>query len=116
MTRSGRRSPTTLNFWLTGPFATRSIATDLIASLQLCRRNYFQGPPKALPVVYTTGHVYHDFHDEAESAEEKMLKQVLLDFYSGEPMAIMDFRRVNALNSTVYSVKVFGVLRVQIVY
>lgn len=62
-----------------------------------------------LPAGYTTLHVYHNLNDEAESAEEKMFKQMLLDFYSGEPMAIMDFGRVNALNSTVYSVKVFGV-------
>jgi len=44
-----------------------------------------------------------------ETPEEKEFKRSLLSFYSGEPMAVLDFGRVRALNTSVYSVKVFGI-------
>ncbi|WP_437480412.1 hypothetical protein WME75_35515 [Sorangium sp. So ce1014] len=62
-----------------------------------------------LPPNYTIGHVYHDFHDEVESEEEAAFKKHLLDFYSGEPMTILDFGHVKALNTTVYSAKIIGI-------
>jgi hypothetical protein len=34
---------------------------------------------------------------------------MLLALYAGEPMAALNFGRINALNATVYSVKAFGV-------
>jgi hypothetical protein len=33
----------------------------------------------------------------------------LRSFHSDEPMAVLDFGRVRALNTSVYSVKVFGI-------
>jgi hypothetical protein len=63
----------------------------------------------SLPSGYTTGHIYHNLQDDAEPEEEKLFKHKLLAFYDSKPMAILDFGRINALNSTVYSAKVFGV-------
>jgi hypothetical protein len=63
----------------------------------------------SLPAQYRTGHVYHNFKDKAASPKEEALEKAILDSYSGEPMAFMNFGRVNALNTTVYSVKVFGI-------
>lgn len=63
----------------------------------------------SLPSGYTTGHIYHNFQDDAESEGEKLFKQGLLNFYDSKPMAILDFGRVNALNSTVYSAKIYGI-------
>jgi len=53
--------------------------------------------------------VYHNFKDKRETPEEKALKQSLFDSYSGEPIAVLNFGRINALNTSVYSVKVFGI-------
>jgi hypothetical protein len=64
----------------------------------------------SLPAEYETGHVYHNFKDDAEPPEEMALNKALLDFYSGEPIAVLNFGRINALNAPVYSVKVFGIL------
>lgn len=61
-----------------------------------------------LPDNYSFCHVYHNFQDSNESAEEKMLKQ-MLDFYSDEPMGALNFGQVRTLNENIYSVKVFGV-------
>ncbi|SRR5258708_4338788 len=62
-----------------------------------------------LPADYRAGHIYHNFETNTESAEEKTFKEMLRAFYSGEPLSALNFGRVNALNTTVYSVKVFGV-------
>lgn len=64
---------------------------------------------RALPAEYTIGHVYHNLLDKEESAERKAMKQALLDFHSSQPYDILSFGRVNALNATVYSVKIVGV-------
>jgi len=62
----------------------------------------------ALPSNYTIGHVYHDFIDETETEDFRLYKQGLLDFYSGEPMHFMKFGDAGAKNTSIYSVKVFG--------
>jgi hypothetical protein len=62
-----------------------------------------------LPAGYTTGHVYHNFKHENETSEEKVVEALVSSFYTGKPMAALDFGRVNALNTTVYSVKLFGI-------
>lgn len=62
-----------------------------------------------LPSNYTIGHVYHDFRDHGESEEEEMFRRHLLDFYSGEPMDILNFGHVKTLNTTVYSAKIIGI-------
>jgi hypothetical protein len=54
---------------------------------------------KSLPAQYSTAHVYHNFIDAAESSEKRALNIALIDFYSGEPMAFMNFGRVTALNT-----------------
>jgi hypothetical protein len=63
----------------------------------------------SLPADYRTGHAYHNFERKTESPEEKAFKEMLLALYAGEPMAALNFGRINALNATVYSVKAFGV-------
>jgi hypothetical protein len=62
-----------------------------------------------LPAEYTTRHIYHNFKAAAESSWEKALNKDILDLYSGAPMAFMDFGSIKALNSAVYSVKIFGI-------
>jgi hypothetical protein len=64
---------------------------------------------RALPAEYDIRHVYHNFLDKTETAEGKMMKQALFDFYSSQPSDILNFGHVKALNTTVYSVKVVGV-------
>lgn len=64
---------------------------------------------KSLPINYSIQHVYHNFDDSNESAQERNLKLILSKFYAEELMEVMDFGQVNALNKTVYSVKIFGV-------
>jgi hypothetical protein len=63
----------------------------------------------SLPADYRTGHIYHNFEDKTESPEEKAFKESLREFYGGEPLAALNFGRVNALNTAVYAVKMFGV-------
>ena len=62
-----------------------------------------------LPAEYRFNHIYHNFKDVPETPEEKALQLAALDLYSGEPVAVMNFGQVDALNATVYSVKVFGI-------
>ena len=69
----------------------------------------FKACGESLPAQYSIGHVYHNFRDPGETPEEKEFKKSLKSFYSGEPMAVLDFGRVRALNTSVYSVKVFGI-------
>jgi hypothetical protein len=69
----------------------------------------FKACGESLPAQYSTGHVYHNFRDPGETPEEKEFKKSLLSFSSCEPMAVLDFGRVHALNTSVYSVKVFGI-------
>ena len=61
-----------------------------------------------LPTGYMTGHIYHNFSDTAESREQWTIKQMILKCYAREPMRILDFGRVSAMNENVYSAKVFG--------
>jgi hypothetical protein len=63
----------------------------------------------SLPADYRTRHVYHNFETKTESPEEKAFKEMLREFYRGKPLTALNFGRVNALNETVYSVKIFGI-------
>jgi hypothetical protein len=63
----------------------------------------------SLRAGYRTGHVYHNFQDAMESPEEKAFKAGLREYYDGEPLSVLNFGQVNALNTTVYSVKVIGI-------
>jgi hypothetical protein len=63
----------------------------------------------SLPANYRTGHIYHNFEDKTESPEEKAFKESLREFYGGEPLAALNFGRVNAQNAAVYAAKMFGV-------
>jgi hypothetical protein len=69
----------------------------------------FKACSEKLPVEYSIEHIYHNFSDLEETTEEKDFKKFVLAHCSGEPLAILDFGRVRALNTSVYSVKVFGV-------
>lgn len=69
----------------------------------------FKACGASLPADYRLGHVYHNFECAEEASVETALKQAIFAFYSGEPMTVMNFGRVKALNATVYSVKVFGI-------
>jgi hypothetical protein len=71
----------------------------------------FKACGERLPAQHSIEHVYHNFLDPGETPKEKEFKNHLLSFYSGEPMAVLDFGRVRALNTSVYSVKVFGIPR-----
>jgi hypothetical protein len=53
---------------------------------------------KRLPAQYSIEHVYHNFRDPGEAPEEKEFKNHLQSFYSGGPIAVLDFGRVRALN------------------
>lgn len=64
---------------------------------------------KSLPINYSIQHIYHDFYDSNKSLQEENIELMLLNFYTGKPMEAMDFGQVNALNTSVYSVKIFGV-------
>jgi hypothetical protein len=69
----------------------------------------FKACGKRLPAQYSIEHVYHNFWDPGVTPEEKEFKNHLQSFYSGKPIAVLDFGRVRALNTSVYSVKVFGI-------
>ena len=55
-----------------------------------------------LPAEYRIGHLYHDFKNEKETPEKKALKSAVIAFHSGEPIAVLDFGRVNAMNATTH--------------
>src|SRR5215472_11658377 len=61
----------------------------------------FKACGERLPAQYSIGHVYHSFRDPGETPEEKEFKKSLLSSYSGEPMAVLEFGRVHALNTSV---------------
>jgi hypothetical protein len=69
----------------------------------------FKACGACLPAHYRTGHVYHNFFSQNETAGEQAMKAALLSLYSRKPMAAFDFGSVNALNTSVYSVKLFGI-------
>jgi hypothetical protein len=62
-----------------------------------------------LPRDYRTWHVYHNFRSEQETQEERLARQALRSFYSGQPMNVMNFGSVRTLNARVYAVKLFGI-------
>jgi hypothetical protein len=62
-----------------------------------------------LPGNYRTTHLYHNFKDNEKSPEMKAFKAATLDFYGGAPMAVLDFGGVKALNTTIYSTKIFSI-------
>jgi len=63
---------------------------------------------RSLPPDYQASHVYHNFVDQSETPQERCLKEALLSFYAGEPIAALQFGQIKALNRSVYSTKVFG--------
>jgi hypothetical protein len=69
----------------------------------------FKACGESLPAAYRTKHVYHNFKNKEETSKERALKKMLLAVYSGEPLAVLSFGPVSAQNTSVYSVKVFGI-------
>jgi hypothetical protein len=61
-----------------------------------------------LPSDYTVRHVYHNFGQKKKGLERKT-EDMIRSFYVGKPMAALDFGQVKALNTSVYTVKLFGV-------
>lgn len=65
---------------------------------------------ESLPVDYVTRHVYHNFLDDEESAEERLFRQMIFASYQQQqPLDILDFGEINAQNTAIYSAKIFGV-------
>lgn len=69
----------------------------------------FKACRQSLPENYSVGHIYHNFRDSNEPPGYKAFKAELLSAYTGEPIEILNFGQVKALNKTIYTVKVFGV-------
>lgn len=63
---------------------------------------------QTLPAGYRVAHVYHNFLDDGQSPEEVTFMQELSKFYSGIPMHFMNLGQIKTLNTTIYSVKIFG--------
>lgn len=63
----------------------------------------------ALPVNYQVSHIYHNFIQDGLTKEERFIHKEIADFYdSVEPMSILNVGTVKTLNSSIYSVKLFG--------
>jgi hypothetical protein len=75
----------------------------------LCCGIVYKACGGSLPPDYRIRHVFHNFEGKADWPEEKQFKQMLRAFYGGEPLAALNFGPVRALNTSVYSVKLFGV-------
>jgi len=64
---------------------------------------------KSIPINYTPRHIYHNFQDDNESIEQKIIKEESLKFYSNMPSTILNFGQIKALNQTIYSVNIYGI-------
>jgi hypothetical protein len=62
-----------------------------------------------LPPDYDIGHIYHNFQATDESPELGALSAMIGSFYTDEAATIFNFGRVEALNTNIYSAKVFGI-------
>jgi hypothetical protein len=62
----------------------------------------------ALPENYKVGHVYHNLISDELTQDEKLFQDALADFYSGPPLVGFNVGTVKALNTNIYSVKLFG--------
>jgi len=61
----------------------------------------------ALPENYNIQHIYH-FLNGSFSPEYEATEEGIKEFYSENPMDILDFGRPNVKNESIYTVKVFG--------
>jgi hypothetical protein len=63
----------------------------------------------SLPATHRASHIYHNFVNADEAPDKRELKRHIAELYAADPMSVLDFGRINALNSTVYSAKIFGI-------
>lgn len=61
-----------------------------------------------LPSHYKVGHIYHNLVHDGLTEEGRNLQEAIGSFYSGTAMSGFDVGTVKTLNSSVYSVKLFG--------
>ena len=61
-----------------------------------------------LPSHYEVGHIYHNLVHDGLTEEERVLHESIAKFYSGTAMSGFDVGTVRTLNSSVYSVRLFG--------
>lgn len=68
----------------------------------------FKACREALPRNYVVSHIYHNLASGDLTLWERLLHSVIAKFYSMTPIAALNLGTVKALNSTIYSVKIFG--------
>lgn len=69
----------------------------------------FKSCGKSLTLEYQLGHIYHSLENESETTDERKFKQLIVDYYTRDPMGVMEFGDVKAINTKIYSVKIFGI-------
>ncbi len=71
----------------------------------------------SLPSNYSINHIYHNLIDNYMSNEEKMLTEMISSFYEDiEEADIMKFGHLKTLNSSIYSVKIYGLSSITIIH
>lgn len=69
----------------------------------------FKANGRSVPKHYKMGHIFHNLISYSETEEEMLIREGIDSFYSGEPMQFMNFGDAGAVNTKIYSVKIFGV-------
>lgn len=67
----------------------------------------------SLPSNYQVNHIYRSLIHDGLTMDEAQFQDRLGQFYSGAPLSGFDVGTVRALNTSVYSVKLFGLPRFQ---
>ncbi len=67
----------------------------------------FKSCGSSLPPNYSISHIYHNLQNEAEP-ELQQIENAINTFYSGKPMAFMEFGDLDTKNERIYSVTIFG--------
>lgn len=68
----------------------------------------FKSCGSSLPVNYRHSHIYHNFLSDADD-KLHALQDTIGEFYSGEPMGILEFGDPETKNERIYTVTIFGV-------
>lgn len=66
----------------------------------------------SLPANYKISHVFHNFQSEAD-AQTREIEDAINNFYSGKPMAFMEFGEPDTKNKKIYTVTIFGIPQFQ---
>lgn len=62
----------------------------------------------SLPTNYSISHVYHNLRSEV-NPEMQQIEDAIDIFYSGKPLAFMEFGAPDARNDRIYTVNIFGI-------